>query len=569
MVKGRPLLRWAGFLLVCVTVSFFSIEAQGEKAPVKAPAKPAVQAPESGRPDLVKIDTLAAFGKLELPPVTFFHDKHTDVLLKEKGKSCETCHFVEDGKLSLAFKRKKVTKPAEIKDIYHANCIGCHMETAAEGKKSGPPDGLCRSCHNAEPPQAVRLDAGLDKVVHYRHVDSKQIPAAAGGKDNCASCHHEFDQQTKKLVSAKGKEETCRYCHLAKPEKGVKSLEQAAHLQCVQCHLDLANKGVKDNGPYLCAGCHGAEGQALVAKKNQEMVAKLPNKEVPRLKRGQPDAALITHDPKIEGGKPVKPLSMNPVAFDHKTHEKFNDTCRACHHAALQSCETCHTLAGSPEGKNVTFEQAMHSLSSQQSCVGCHTGKQAAASCSGCHNHISKTQRPDDATCKQCHLPLTETKWQSGEKLSDELAKMTPAQKSAMAEVMLKGRNMNPGTYAVNDIPETVVIKELSDKYKPVEFTHRKHVLDLLKGMKDSPLAAYFHSDPGTMCQGCHHSSPAAKNPPGCGNCHSGESLLVRESNRPALLAAFHGQCMSCHKDMELEKPAATACTECHKEKKK
>ena len=148
MVKGRPLLRWAGFLLVCVATSFFCLEAQGgEEGPV--------QAPESGRPDLIKIDTLAAFGKLELPPVTFFHDKHTDVLLKEK-KTCEACHLVEDGKLSLTFKRKKATKPAEIKEIYHANCIGCHMDRAAAGKKSGPPDGLCRSCHNAEPPQAVQ-----------------------------------------------------------------------------------------------------------------------------------------------------------------------------------------------------------------------------------------------------------------------------------------------------------------------------------------------------------------------------------------------------------------------------
>ncbi len=369
MVKGRPLLRWAGFLLVCVATSFFCIEAQGEKAPVQAPAKPAVQAPESGRPDLIKIDTLAAFGKLELPPVTFFHDKHTDVLLKEK-KTCAACHLVEDGKLSLSFKRQKATKPAEIKEIYHAACIGCHMDMAAAGKKTGPPDGLCRSCHNAEPPQAVSLDAGLDKVVHFRHVDSKQIPPAAGGKDNCASCHHELDKQTKKLVYAKGKEETCRDCHLAKPEKGVKSLEQAAHLQCVQCHLDLANQGVKDNGPYLCAGCHSAAGQALIAKKNQEVVAKLPNKEVPRLKRGQPDAALITSMP--EEGKAVKAAAMDPVAFDHKAHEKYNNNCRVCHHAGMEACGDCHTVAGSKEGGSVTLEKAMHSRSSQQSCIGCH-----------------------------------------------------------------------------------------------------------------------------------------------------------------------------------------------------
>ena len=68
MVKGRPLLRWAGMLLVCAVASFVCIEARGEKEAVKAP--------QSGRPDLIKIDTLAAFGKLELPPVTFFNLVH-------------------------------------------------------------------------------------------------------------------------------------------------------------------------------------------------------------------------------------------------------------------------------------------------------------------------------------------------------------------------------------------------------------------------------------------------------------------------------------------------------------
>ena len=189
----------------------------------------------------------------------------------------------------------------------------------------------------------------------------------------------------------------------------MKSLEQAAHLQCVLCHLDLANKGVKDAGPYICAGCHGAEGQALVAKKNQEVVAKLPNKEVPRLKRGQPDAALITYDPKIEDSTAGKPRLMNPVAFDHKAHEKYNDNCRV-----LPPCRpwtparNATPFRDRQEGKIVTYEQAMHSQKSQLSCTGCHAAKQAAPNCAGCHNHISKTRRPDDATCQQCHLPLTE-----------------------------------------------------------------------------------------------------------------------------------------------------------------
>jgi hypothetical protein len=106
----------------------------------------------------------------------------------------------------------------------------------------------------------------------------------------------------------------------------------------------------------------------------------------------------------------------------------------------------------------------------------------------------------------------------------------------------------------------------LSDKYEPVEMNHRAHVLSLQKGMKGNTLAEYFHRDPGTICQGCHHNSPPAKQPPGCINCH-GKEFAAKESNRPALQAALHGQCMSCHKDMGLAKPAATACIECHQEK--
>ena len=142
MEKGKPLLHWAGFLLVMVATSLMSLQAQGEKEPV--------QAPGAARPDLIMIDTLAAQGKLELPPSTFSHDKHTDALAKEK-KGCEVCHLTEDGKLSLAYMRTKATDPAALKDIYHANCIGCHQKDVAAGKESGPLDGFCRDCHNAKP----------------------------------------------------------------------------------------------------------------------------------------------------------------------------------------------------------------------------------------------------------------------------------------------------------------------------------------------------------------------------------------------------------------------------------
>ena len=83
MVKGRRLLSWAGILLLSGAASFYGIQAQGEKEPREAP--------ETGRPDLIRINALAAYQKLELPPAIFSHDKHTEALSKEK-KDCTTCH---------------------------------------------------------------------------------------------------------------------------------------------------------------------------------------------------------------------------------------------------------------------------------------------------------------------------------------------------------------------------------------------------------------------------------------------------------------------------------------------
>src|SRR5208337_636599 len=250
MAKGRRLLGWAGILLLSGAASFYGIQAQGEKEPLRAT--------ETGRPDQIKIDTLAAYQKLELPPVTFSHDRHTKALRQDK-QDCTTCHLVENGKLSLDYMRRQNTQAAALQEIYHANCIGCHMERAAAGKKTGPPDGLCRDCHNVQPQiAAARLDAGFNLVSHFWHINPKLIPADQNGKDNCSRCHHKYDAKAKKTFYAQGQEETCRDCHLAKEKEGVKSLEQAAHLQCVLCHLDLDKRGMKDHGPYDCAGCHGA-----------------------------------------------------------------------------------------------------------------------------------------------------------------------------------------------------------------------------------------------------------------------------------------------------------------------
>ena len=563
MEKGRVLLLSAGAMFVLAVVSILSLEAQGVGE---------AQANAASRADMVTIDTMKAFGKLELPPVTFLHDKHT-LALKTGEKDCKTCHVEKDGRVVAKFKREKDTTKAEVKDIYHKACIGCHTDMAAKGQKTGPLDGACRSCHDAKPKlSSAKLDAGLTNALHFRHSSSKELPSAmkdeATGemrKDNCDRCHHEYNKDTKKTFYAKGKEGTCRSCHEAKPTKESRSMSQAAHDSCVNCHRTLALKGVKETGPTSCAGCHGAEAQAKTAAKNKEAVAKAGEDVRLIRKADQPDLTLVSIEKPAEG---AKPLAMSPVAFNHKLHEKNLDTCRSCHHKQTVACSKCHTVQGSKEGGYVQLEQAMHRASAKQSCVGCHNQKKAEPKCAGCHDQMKSRTKPAQAACKKCHI-------QGALKVPAEPGQMPaywamkPEEKAAAAAELLKSRADKADVFAIDDIPEKVTIKAISNEFEASEMPHRKIVLKLVENMKDSKMSGVFHADPGTLCQACHHNGQVGtKKPTRCVNCH-GKPFDEKQPNRPGLKAAYHGQCMTCHKAMALKKPLDTDCVGCHKEKKK
>jgi hypothetical protein len=219
----------------------------------------------------------------------------------------------------------------------------------------------------------------------------------------------------------------------------------------------------------------------------------------------------------------------------------------------MDACGKCHTLQGSKDGKLVNLQTAMHRVSAQASCMGCHDGAQAEKNCAGCHASMPRKDSPELAGCVSCHMPKP--------------AAATPqTEPKAMAAMLLEARKPVTATYSDEDIPETVEIKALSKQYQPVKLPHRKIVQTLVKNLKDSKLAGAFHRDPGTICQGCHHNSPVAKKPPACASCH-GQPFDGRNLFKPGLQAAYHLQCMECHKDMGIEKPVATNCTGCHKEK--
>jgi len=230
------------------------------------------------------------------------------------------------------------------------------------------------------------------------------------------------------------------------------------------------------------------------------------------------------------GGKPGQgPLSK--AVFNHQKHEAAVPNCDSCHHTGTQeACSTCHTSQGSPDGGNVQLSQAMHSATSKLSCVGCHYQATQKKECAGCHQNIAPG--PKDASCGSCHKD----------------PKAAKAQPAKLAQ------------------PDTVDIGVLSKKYGPVSFNHSAHVDYLLAAAKGD-LAKAFHSEAGTLCQGCHHHTPADMAPPKCATCH-GKANAADEPKRPGLMAAYHIQCIQCHKAMGVEPVAATDCKGCHAPKK-
>ena len=528
MVKGRSLLIGAGIFVAMVILFICSLGTFEVDALSKAPEQPPSY---QLRPDIITFDMPKDTFK-----TVFLHDKHTDALQK-KNKDCSTCHMDENGRISLKFKRIKDVSPEELTEIYCDNCTKCHTEITAAGEKAGPTN--CDEFKEEQPLlKSSRMPFGFDKSLHYRHYKAQ--------KNACERCHHEYDQKNKKLVYAKNKESTCRYCHKKEIQEPATEkpifMRSAFHMACVDCHLKTIAKNMFA-GPITCRGCHDLEEQKKIDKLDK----------VPRIKRKQPDIVLIKTS---EKKKPE--TTMYRVPFGHKAHERYNDTCRACHHADLKSCAGCHTLTGSEKGNYIKLNDAMHTLGTKQSCMGCHETNLSDKACAGCHAFMEKDRKQDSTSCMKCHLAppkkSTGVLYQSGER---RLARMIPEIWQAIFG----------GVRQDMKIPKKVVIKALENQYEPVEVEHLKIINYLKKNINDSKLASYFHPEETSLCQGCHHNSPGALTPPKCGSCH-GKPFNEKNLSMPGLKGAYHRQCMGCHDQMGIEKPDKLECAGCHIEKK-
>ena len=504
------------------------------------------------RPDILTIDIPSSPDHKNMPPVKFMHDRHTQAV----DGQCIKCHETKDTETKdkvfiFKFKRTKDGKGQAFMDLYHDNCIACHVEMKKTADATGPMEAQCRACHNAD----FNLGSSwneliFDRSLHFRHESAKSIPSSIKAEEtNCNVCHHNYNEKTKAIFYEKGQEEACIYCHRATGEDDIRPARNAAHDSCVACHLTLKETKISA-GPVDCIGCHDVASQAKIKKV----------KEIPRLQRNQPDTILLTgwNSLGTDKKKNEKLIAqhMDAVAFDHKSHEGRTQSCKTCHHETLKPCNTCHTTKGEEKGEYINLAQAMHSVDKSQSCLGCHNEQKKTKECAGCHFQMPEKAFKDNQ-CSSCHNVDVKSKpinRLTDKKTSGEMAKAVLAKKA--------------GEYSkvsLEKIPETVVINSIVDEYKPSEFPHGLVVQAIFEKIGKSNMAKAFHGNELTLCQGCHHNSPATLTPPKCASCHSEKPDLA--TGKPGLKGAYHGQCITCHQKMEIKNVLPTDCNKCHEKK--
>ncbi len=72
----------------------------------------------------------------------------------------------------------------------------------------------------------------------------------AAGLDDCAECHHVYDDNGVKLEDESSEDQACSDCHDAEDDGRIPGLMKAYHMNCKGCHL------ADQKGPILCAECH-------------------------------------------------------------------------------------------------------------------------------------------------------------------------------------------------------------------------------------------------------------------------------------------------------------------------
>jgi hypothetical protein len=147
---------------------------------------------------------------------------------------------------------------------------------------------------------------------------------------------------------------------------------------------------------------------------------------------------------------------------------------------------------------------------------------------------VTRLTAQDDAShtalpeldCSECHTCTNPT-------ASNMCLKMCPSLTIAHKAV----------EHNLKEAPDSLLLREIADLYKPVQFSHKLHA---------------EMAEMGGGCAICHHYSPPGKIPP-CRECHGAEGS-PNNLRQPALKGAYHRRCMGCHREWSHD----TKCIVCH-----
>ena len=167
---------------------------------------------------------------LDRPAVAFDHDLHTTALQQTRAQDCAVCHVLQETDKRLnspyisIFKFPKqqfdrTDKSSDHLHFYHEACGGCHKQMSAEGKKTGPPIGLCGKCHVKKAAfnniswawrpifnyagHAKHVDAAENFDPSEKLIDCRRRGSTTMEQKNCETCHHTYDENLKRLIYKK------------------------------------------------------------------------------------------------------------------------------------------------------------------------------------------------------------------------------------------------------------------------------------------------------------------------------------------------------------------------------
>nr|WP_320013848.1 cytochrome c3 family protein [uncultured Desulfobacter sp.] len=210
--------------------------------------------------------------------------------------------------------------------------------------------------------------------------------------------------------------------------------------------------------------------------------------------------------------------TLSPVKFPHSLH--FSYSCQECHHtwdgsSPIKSCGTsgCHENFWAPKpGQADGSENSVKSMvgAFHQACRDCHRNEAAQQKTAGSKNIVT-----GPVACAGCHPDPHSKVENSDESLSIPMGIITI------------------------EAPEEVEAK---------------------KGAVGFPHGLHFQF----ACKDCHHDWDGESEVEACDSCHnetepSGTRSIKDEANQMYFLAAYHNNCLTCHRDMNKKRKAAMA----------